>query len=245
MKIYSLRALLIILIFCSFPGVAQTVPDTSFVTIAARNGMKTYERYVQGQTGLYVGSEYLQPPSDNVHHPFYVRNEWQWGDVEYNGELYENVPLLYDLSTDDLVTEQFYNGDEMVLVKAKVGRFSIEDHNFTNITAEQANMNVPLGFYRINYDGPTRIISHHIKTYGEKIENNQVKHYYTPKSRYYILKDGKYEKVATKADILKVLQDKKSELRAYIRKKKIEISKTSTAAIAELAKFYDTLTIQK
>ena len=101
------------------------------------------------------------------------------------------------------------------------------------------------GFYELLYDGPTRVVGRHSKTQQERIENRTLLTYYTYKQRHYLLKNGVYHSLASKGDLLKLLADRKTELRDYIREQKIKISKKDPSSFARVAAYYDTLTAAK
>jgi hypothetical protein len=218
------------------------VADTAFVATSAGNAVKEYEKFIQGQTGLYNGSEYVYPERTNDEHPFYKEFDWLNGSVEYNGELYDKTAFLYDLTSDNLITEHFYNGEEIVLVKAKVKAFTLEGERFIHLngTSLLPGLSEP-GFYRLYYDGPSRTIARITKAIEEAIESNKVERYFKLKTRIYVLKDGVYHKVSKRSEILKLFKDRKPALRAYAAKEKIVISRLFPSSFAKLAAYYDSL----
>src|SRR5690349_14742788 len=56
-------------------------------------------------SGLYTGSRYVRDYYRVKGHPFFETDSLGKGDVFYNGVLYKNVDLLYDLSHDNVVTK--------------------------------------------------------------------------------------------------------------------------------------------
>jgi hypothetical protein len=222
---------------------AQTPRDTAFVTAAAKNAIRLYNENIQGQTGLYVGSQYKQPRRTNDEHPFFIDFDWQTGDVDYNGESFLSVPILYDVTRDIVVIEHYYSGDEMVLVNSKVSAFSIGDRKFVHLTGPLFLPGLPNpGFYETLYTGKTQVVARHQKNVEEHIEGRVVEIHFYPKVKYYVLHNGMYERVSGKGGLLKLLGDKKSELRSFIQKEKIQFKKDYPAALARVAQHYDSLT---
>jgi hypothetical protein len=242
----SLRYVVVclLLFFNQQRSFSQTA-DTAFVTASSVNAIKKYSDFIQGQTGLFTGSQYRRQSRTNEEHPFYRDIDWFTGNINYNGEFYDNVPFIYDLTTDNLITEHFYNGDEMVLVKAKIERFRIEGDEFIHLNGSGMLPGLPdAGFYHLLHNGPSRVVARYTKTPEEKIESNKVERYFTQRKRFYLLKDGVYHKVAKRNEILKLFQDQKQAVRSYLTENKIRISKSNPSSFALAAAYYDSLKSQ-
>jgi GH15 family glucan-1,4-alpha-glucosidase len=171
-----------------------------------------------------------------------MTDDWQQGDVEYKGQHYEDLALLYDITTDKLVSELF-NGQPFVLVKEHLKRFSIGGRNFIKVQTDSIYNDLPAqGFYEEVYGGNTQVLVRHVKVKEERIENAVLQIYFSPKSRHYILHGGHYERVTNKSSVLKVLKDHKAEVRSFIKKEKLKFSSaTLSQALASVASYYDTL----
>jgi hypothetical protein len=228
----------------SFASVGQALRDTAFVARASENATKLYDEYIRGQAGLYVGAEYKQLARTNDDHPFFNDLDWQTGSVVYDGEEYTNVPLLLDLTSDNIITENWGNAEEIVLVKSKVASFTIGAFSFVHLNGVGVTKGLPgAGFYEVLYNGPTTVLARHTKLREERIESAKVEVYFTPKSRYYVLKDGVYHKVSKRAEFVKLFKERKQDLKGYIQKEKLHSKNPNT--LAYLAKFYDSLNVKK
>jgi hypothetical protein len=235
------------LLYLSFSHcVAQIPSDTSFIAIASANAIKIYSDFIQGQTGLYTGSEYQTPDRTNEQHPFYRQFDWLEGSVDYDGERYDKLSLLYDITSDNLITEHYYNGEEIVLVKAKIKGFTIGGDEFVNVSQSSMVPGLPApGFYHVLYDGPSKALGQYFKLMEERIENNAIERYFTPRTRYYLLKNGEYHKVSRRSEVFRLFDDQRPALRAYVAREKIKISKFDPGSIAKVAAYYDSLNSKK
>jgi hypothetical protein len=232
------------------PAFAQL--DTAFLTVARQNLVSYYNGLIRNESALFTGSEYKLPPQTDKEYPFFVKYNapmedeefWKDGNIVFNQERYENVPVLYDL-TQDMVIIENWAGDPIMLVKEKVSYFSAGKTEFLHLR-NTAKVGLPRdGFYELLYDGPTRIVGRHSKTQQERIENRTLLTYYTYKQRHYLLKNGVYHSLASKGDLFKLLADRKTELRDYVREQKIKISKKDPSSFARVAAYYDTITAAK
>lgn len=233
------------LVVCHFSGYAQTDSDTSFVITASENAVKRYEKFIKGQSGLYNGSEYRTVRRSNEEHPFFFQDDWQWGSVDYNGQHYEQVPILYDIFTDELVTEHYHNAQEIVMVKSKVTAFHMAGADFINIQDPLPSGLPVTGFYEVVYNGPSMILTRHQKRLEEKIEQTELLVFYTFRIRHYLLKDETWYRISSKRELMKLFGDQKQEIRTYIKKNGLKLSKTNPEAYGKVAAYYDTLTSGK
>jgi hypothetical protein len=242
-----LNFLLFLLIQTTF---AQT--DTTFLKVASVNVVNSYIDIIKDQNALYSGTEYNELPQTSLEYPYFIASNppvndeyyWKAGDIVYNDEYYSNVPLLYDLTSDMVITEN-WAGDDIMLVKEKVSSFTIADVQFKNfVQAEKIGLPKD-GFYEVLYDGPTQVVGKHTKTRQEKLDQARVSSYYQHRQRYFILKNGQFYSISSKGSLMKLLNDQKSELRAFIRDNKIKVSKKMPYTFAKVASYYDTLTNAK
>jgi hypothetical protein len=230
---------LAMIIICNVRGQSS---DTLFVASARQNSLRSYELATVVQSGLFNGTEYVEPRGTRDEHPFFMTDEWQQGDVEYKGQYYKNLPLLYDVTTDRLVSELF-NGQPFVLVNEHLKRFSLGGRKFIRVDRDSISNDLPAqGFYEEVYGGNTQVLVRHSKVKEERIENTTLQIYFTAKSKHYILHGGRYERITNKSGVLKVLKDHKTEVRSFIKKEKLKFSPgTLSSALAAVASYYDTL----
>lgn len=218
---------------------AQTSTDTLAIARAKANAVKLYNSYIQGQAGVYTGSEYVEPKRKDDNHPFWKVDDWMWGSVVYNEQLFHRVPFLYDILSDELVTEHYATGKEIVLVREKVSRFTIDGSVFIYMKKE-AGLPVA-GFYEEGYNGPAAVLARYEKMFDEKIDSQGITFYYTPKTRFYIRKGEAFSRVRNKRDVLRLFEDKKGQVRSWISKNKIVFSKSNASSFVEVAKYYDSI----
>jgi hypothetical protein len=220
---------------------SQSVTDTSFVRIAARKTADIYKNFISVHSGLINGSEYAEPPLNENQFPYYQQVDWLTGGVYYNNEYYSEVSMMYDLSTDNLVAENPVNGQEIQLVKSRVSSFTLNGDQFVHMRKQQLTGLPQEGFYQVLHDGKSSVLVRHIKIFEEKIENSQIVFYYLDRKRTYVRTGDLYVRVSKKGDLLKLFGDKKDEVRGYMRKNKLRISRKDPHSFSTLVAYYDTL----
>ncbi len=207
--------------------------DSSFVAAASKKAIALYTTGIAGQSHLYNGNAYIEYQQQKEEHPYFI-DEWIDGSVVYENELYQNVPLLYDINKDRLITDHQYNINKIQLISSKVKSFTLKQHQFVNLMES----GIPPGFYELLYDGKTKVYAQWKKILQETITNQSIERRFDNKNGYYIFKDGKMIQVKSKKSVLHVFADQKSAL----RKMRGTRFKTDRArSIREMAQHYDQL----
>jgi len=184
-------------------------------------------------SGLYTGSRYVRDYYRVKGHPFFETDSLAKGDVFYNGNLYTNVDLLYDLSHDNLVTK--YSDDaNLVLVREKIGYFKLRGRLF--VAGSDA---LDRGFYEVLYPGKIEILAQRKKELIPWSKSMEFDAAFSQTNNYFIYKDSVYHKVNSKQQLLDVLKDKETQLREFISKSKPDFRKNFEAALLSTAMYYD------
>jgi hypothetical protein len=232
------RILFVSVFLCWHVLQAQQLPDTAFLSIARKNAISTYKQAIQGQTALYNGGDYKRSYESDDQHRFFKSDDWINGQVMYENHSYEDVPLLYDITIDRLITENFYNSNEMVLVYEKLSHFKIGNSFFVKL--DDKSLPKP-GFYEVLYNGPSRVLSKRIKVMREELSMQQINTFFDEKDRFYIFKNGAYLQVRNKSSVRKVFEDRKAGLKEFLRTNKSLFKIDFGEAVKLTAAYYDTL----
>jgi hypothetical protein len=231
------------LLFNSWTILAQTKTDTLFVQSAISASIRMYKDVIRGQTSLYTGSEYREPrQTDDEENPFFESTDWVFGDVFYDKKFFDHVPLLYDITTDRVITENFYSAQQIALVSEKLSRFTFGNHTFVRET--DPTLPKP-GFYDLLYDGPSRSLARRQKVIRETIVSQKLEIKFDPKNKYFILRNGKYFAVKSKSSVLKLFEDEKQSLRLFIKKSKLKFGSDPARSISLISSQYDQLKAAK
>jgi hypothetical protein len=217
-----------------------TKVDTSFLALSKAKSIALYTGTIRDQSRLFNGSDYIVYLPQDEEHPYYGSDDWTTGSIVYWNELYENVSVLFDISTDQVIVEHD-RGSPVRLVPEKVQRFTILGHTFVRLLKDDKNKRSD-GFYDQLYNGKSKVYARYSKTYRETLQTPRVIPSFDESVRYYVVKDGNFHVVKTKRSILQVLSDRKSELKSFLRKNRIRYNDNREKAIVRLTEFYDTLT---
>ena len=88
----------------------------------------------------------------------------QNGTVFYDGTLYENVPLLYDIVSQEIVINRYNSDERMKLLNEKIKHFTFDGYRFENIfSVEGKDENVSSTIYEIMSEGRAGVLAKRIK----------------------------------------------------------------------------------
>lgn len=214
-------------------------PDTAFFAKSKKNSIALYASAMQHQSRLYNGSDYVIYQSRDEEHPNFMVDDWTYGSIVYEEELYENVALQYDISIDKVITEH-NRGNPIKLLDERIQRFSIHSHTFVRLKGDDSTK-ITEGFYDQLYDGQAKVYARHLKSYQESLEFGKIIPRFDETTQYYIVKNGSYFPVKTKGSVLKVFIDRKQDIKEFIRKSRINFKKNRVEAMTRVTEFYDTL----
>lgn len=222
-------------LLCSVLSFGQiSKSDTAFVAQARRNAIAQYATAIGGQSHLYNGSAYTEYISQKDENPYFI-DEWLDGSVVYDKERHTNVPILYDLSLDRVIIDNPFSIKKVMLVNEKVAEFSIQDHHFVHMVGTP----LPEGHYELAYDGDTKVYVRHKKTLQSKVVDYSVFNQFEEKKLYYIYKDGQFNSVRGKGSVVKLLGDKKQEIKKFIRDNKLAFGSDRIRDMGRVAEYYD------
>jgi hypothetical protein len=239
-KVYVIvTAGILLQLFATFESLSQQI-DTAFVALAQKKSSGQYTQAIELQSRLYNGHDYVFYIAKDDEHPYFIVDHWAFGSIVYWGELYENVAMLYDLSTDQVITEN-RSGATIRLIAEKIESFTIAGHNFVRLRKDDKN-DISEGFYDLLYAGKLKVYARYFKEYKETLTNREVIPNYEENKRYFVVKDGIFHGVKSKSTLLNILQDHKQELKSFIRKNRISFHTDKESALVRISEYYDSLT---
>lgn len=208
-----------------------------------KNAVAFYNQSLSEELHLFNGREdkgYTQQFHSGT--PYFISNKWSVGSVKYDGKLYENVSLLYDVARDEVVYLYFDKISRIQLAKEKVAAFSIMGHDFVHITQDSLrSASVVPGFYDQLYHGKVSLLARRTKNIQTFIQQSAEVNDVFSKDHYFIKKGQEYFPISNKRSFLNNLSDKKKELQQYIRRNNLNFKKDIENAMTKTLAYYDQL----
>jgi len=242
------HVLFLILLYCAAAGNDKAfgqkkIIDSTQVNAITINMANVYKKAIGEQSGLYNGPGY--PPysfRSKTNANFKDSTSFSNGTVNYDGVIYTNVPLLYDLNKDLLVS-RLYNGFSVYsLLSERVAEFDLLDHHFVRILADDKNKAIVTGFYDELYHGKLQLLVRYTKSIQAESASLTPGSTFVPKTDYFLKKGNIYYDVNSQGKFYDALKDKKKELKQYLKDNKIKFGDNPDHVMALLAGYYDHLT---
>lgn len=209
---------------------------------ALKNAVSGYTRSLGEQSGIYRGSGYIGYPYEiKDGHPFFESYEVTKGSVYYDGMLYQDIPLWYDLLKNQVVIQYIDNFSKISLHNEKIEYFSLFNHVFVNITKDTSNTLLS-GFYDRVYQKETEVLVKRSKSSVQHVTPEGIfLMMLKQKDQIYLKKEGRYYFVDSPGTVLKALGSNQKEIQAYLKKNKIRFRKNPEKATVMMVSFYDKL----
>ncbi|RZK60177.1 MAG: hypothetical protein EOO91_02395 [Pedobacter sp.] len=213
-------------------------PNLDSATIAVQKAQAFFDKEIKSQSRLFNGTAYLTYGSNVKGTATFDDLSLTNGTVVYDGIRYDDIPLLYDLYLDNLVTTSFGNAAMVSLIKDKVSGFYINKHHFIylNQPNERSGSEILNGFFDLIYDGKIRVLVKRSKKL-QFSTNVETPYYFTSKTTYFLERNGNYYQFDNESSFLNLFKEKKNEMKKHLQENKIKFKDNPEAAIAILARY--------
>jgi len=218
---------------------AQNADDTT-LRENALNAIGVYYQNLREESPLYNGSEYIEYAYTlQEGHPFFQVVNFINGNVNVDGMIFHDVPMLYDIVKDQLIIQDFQKVYKINLPADRVQQFFLLGHLFVHLNASDQ---VKTGFYDQLYKGKISLFAKREKKILEKYSNIQISKVVISQNVYYIKKDGVYYTIKNKSSLFSALKSKKKEVQQYLKANDIKFKREPERAMIMAVKYYDQLT---
>ncbi|MGV3588825.1 MAG: hypothetical protein ACO1OF_17600 [Adhaeribacter sp.] len=221
----------------------QATDSLAIEQIALDNTIAFFNQSAGSQKRLYNGSVYEEYKYSFLNgHPFFKSSESGNGTVFYDGILYTNVPLRYDLLKDKLVLEHYDESSQLSLIREKIAYFTLHNHTFVYLTPDSL-VNTPLtaGFYDQLQQGQVSLLAKRNTRVEQKTVPGGVERRLQPKVRYFLKQNQQYYAVKSQSALLKILKEKKKELQLYVKQNNLRYGNNLEDGLVKIIAYYNSL----
>lgn len=220
--------------------------QTSIDSTGLNHVIANYNTAIGQQSHLYNGPEYeFYDPTIKGNAYIFDTKVFTPGSVNYDGVIYSNVPMLYDINAGKVVILLYNKFTKISLLNERISSFSLLDHHFINITADSVasgSKGVTPGFYDQLYDGRNLdILVSRSKSIQTNTSMSTIESFFAYSKVYYIRKRGECFSFSGQGGLISILKDKQKELKKYIKANKIEYRDDPEQAMLSIAAYYDSL----
>jgi hypothetical protein len=231
-NLFYLFLIFISTVFCFFsiPGFGQLLP----ARISQKSPLKEDQI-------LYNGKLWHNLYNNIKGDQFLFSKAYLQGSLTIDGKLYNNLSISYDIYNDEIITTS-NNGSILQLNKEMVDSFTMvfefKTYMFKN-TLEDSLTGIK-GYVNVLYKGKSAL---YVK-YKKEIQLLAVDDKYDlfiESFRIYFLKDGIVHQLNNKSDLLKILYQDKTQIKDFIKKNRLKISKKVPESFVPVIRYYDSI----
>ena len=215
---------------------AQTPADSSLTAPAAaiRN---TYFSQIAENAAIYQGIEYIRNGARTIGFPYFDSNDPINGWVSYQGVIYSDQPLQYNLVLDELIGSNYPKTSLIILAKQKIDSFSLAGHKFIHLTVSKENEGIKTeSYYEQLTDNRFPVFVKREKK--ASISNESADPKLLPYDYYFIRTGGRYVPVDGENALLDLFADQKDVLKKWIKSKHLRFKNRFEEAIVQTSSYY-------
>jgi hypothetical protein len=216
--------------------------DSLYLRKAVDSAISHHKQSLAENLRLYNGIAYniVYPGAKGF--PYFNSERMQKGDVFYDGALYTDVPLFYDLVRDELITESYDHLYNIQLLSDKIRYFTIAGHQFIYLLNDSAHGTLMTsGFYDLLYSNRSMVLVRREKKLQEIAKGEVIDAKFTSYTLYFIRVNDSYHKIGNNAGLLAAFADKKNMVRTYLRKNNLNFKKDPENTMMKAVAYYDQL----
>ncbi|AHJ97443.1 hypothetical protein Hsw_1848 [Hymenobacter swuensis DY53] len=222
----------------------SSATDSTLLVASVKSASSHYTAAISNNSELFNGPEYVfynKALQKTKGHPFFETDQPQKGSVLYNGASFSDVPLLYDIKLDQLITFYPVSLLKIQLITPSVGSFSVNNHSFIYLS-EDKEANFTAGFYELLVSGEASVIARRVKETEKSIQGGQIEYSFIERDKYYIRYNEKPSLVSSAADITRLFPDQKKELQKFVKSNRLRFKKNSREKdMIQLVSYYNAL----
>jgi len=208
---------------------------------ASTKEIKSYLEMVADYAVIYSGrieEPYTSTPSN---HPYLGSDGFLAGTLCYNGIIYSNIMLRYNIEREDFLVmhNQFRFGIE--LKKEKVDWVVLNGYKIVASRGIDWKGIPNSRFLILLHEDMYPIIKDSKASFRSRNSDKTVEYYFELENRYFVCVDGICHLVKNKKSILNLFPDKKGELDLYARRMRLDFKREPEAAYVEMVRYYESL----
>lgn len=185
---------------------------------------------------LITGGQYREPPLNYEGSPYHIDRKFGEGTLSINKISYTDVPLLYDVNADVVITFHPIHNQKILIKPEKIEEFQLKDGSVFRKLAgnESYNLNKN-GFYRVLNEGEIKVLIKYYKYIDPTKTVGKYTHAFLEKDDYFYWYDDEFVLIRKKKQAIESLGLRKKDVKKYFKGKSIYFSTEKERYIQELA----------
>jgi hypothetical protein len=210
-------------------------PVNSLIPVFAKNDTITENQVLYN--GRIWRNQYLNLENDQ----FLFTRDLLPGSVSISGKSFSGIFLRYDIFNDEIITPADIPG--MVQInKEMVDSFSLRFENKTYRFSKITEDTLPnlRGYVNVLYKGRSALYMRYIKELYH-MSGQSVNDKFFQKSQLYFVKNKAVFPINSKRDLFNIFSNEKTQIKEFIKKNNIGVSKRDPESFVPVVKYIDSL----
>ena len=233
------------ILFLLFPVITLSGHDKN-PGIIESNGFCPQELLVYRDSQvLYNGKAWYKRYTNVRGNEFFSTALWVSGEVSINGRTFRVRSLRYDIANDELLIRRS-DGVAIAMNGEMVSGFTLfTDGNSYHFKNFRGRGNYGMNGYAIGlYEGKTALLLKPVKVLMP-LGYQKIMDMFVQTDYLYVYKNGQVHRIRYRKDLLDLLDDKRNEIRNFIRTNRLNILPEQPGSIIPVLRYYDSLPEQK
>lgn len=188
---------------------------------------------------LYNGRLWRNPYTKVRDDQFIFTPDLISGSVVTGGRIFKDVPLKYDIFKDELLT-QTPHGLMLQLNKEMVDSFSLNFNDREYLFVRTDSASEYSGYVNLLYKGKSSFVVKYRKNIELLAVDKKYDQFYLIR-RMYLVRDNSSDQFSGKLQLMRLLGERKKEVRSFMKKNKIIPSKNNPESFIPVIEYYDSI----
>lgn len=219
---------------------------TAKAQIAGRDAtyLASYKEELPYFQELITGGQYVESPKSIEGHPFYFSRQFGEGSLMINGITYPEVPLMYDVYKDEVITFHPIYNQRILINPDKIDEFSLSNgERFKYFEGNESYSNNLNGLYQILKDGENTVLVKRFKTTKSNRDISIYTDEFVEKKDFFILKTGVFTQINNSKQAIEVLGLEKKVAKKYLKESRIRFQDNPEKYLITLVELADQNTL--
>lgn len=189
---------------------------------------------------LITGGQYVESPKSIEGHPFYFSRQFGEGSLMINGITYPEVPLMYDVYKDEVITFHPIYNQRILINPDKIDEFSLSNgERFKYFEGNESYSNNSNGLYQILKDGENTVLVKRFKTTKSIRDISIYTDEFVEKKDFFILKSEVFIPINKSKQAIEVLGLDKKVAKKHLKESRIRFQDSPERYLISLVELAD------
>ena len=202
-----------------------------------------YMDVASAQAAIFSGNRQKPLTQMLLNHQYFKNQDFVNGRLSYNGVVYPDVSLRWDLYRDELIIFSPTNYN-IVLTSNNIDFAEIHGYHIFYLHPDSVAGYPPAGNYIRLYSGDDYLLLEKLthNLYRDKnVQRGRFAYYFDLTTHFYLQKNGTYYKISNRRSLLKTLSTHRKELRRFINARNMRYKDDAEKMVLEVVKEHEKL----